>query len=265
MTTVLFVHGLWIHSSAWRPWQNLFESAGYDTQAPGWPGDGPTVEETRAHPERLAGVGVAEITNHYAAIASSLNEKPIIIGHSFGGLVAQKLLAAGIAQAAVAIDPAPIKGVRALPFAQIRSALPVVSRKANADRTVALNPRQFRYGFGNAISRTESDQLHRRYTIPGPGRPVFELTGAKKDTASPTEVALDDVRRGPLLVMGGSRDHTIPEVVARQAALLYKPGSNTVYRRVEGRGHSLVFDSGWETVAKTALEWVRRTESSVTR
>ncbi|MEV0949045.1 alpha/beta hydrolase [Promicromonospora sp. NPDC050249] len=256
MTPVLFIHGLWIHASAWRPWLSLFDESGYSAQAPGWPGDGETVEDTRLHPERLAGIGIDQLTDHYAAIAAQLPQKPIVVGHSFGGLVAQKLLAADVARAAVAIDPAPIKGVRALPLAQIRSALPVVSNKANTDRAVSLTARQFRYGFGNALSRSESDQLHGFYSIPGPGRPVFELTGAKHDPSSPTRVRLDDTHRGPLLVLGGTKDHTIPEIVARQAAALYEPGSNTQYRRVEGRGHSLVFDSGWQSVAQTVLDWI---------
>lgn len=255
---VLFIHGLWIHSSSWTPWIDLFDAAGYAAEAPGWPGDDSTVALTRQAPERLAGVGIQDVVDHYARHIAGMSGKPVVIGHSFGGLIAQRLLADGLAAAAVAIDPAPIKGVRALPFAQIRAGLPVLSRRANRDRAVMPTRRQFRYGFGNAVSREESDELYDRWVIPGPGRPIFELTGAKKDPASPAAVNLDDSRRGPLLVLGGERDHTAPEIVARQTAELYRPGTGTEYRRIEGKGHSLVFDSGWREVAAPVLEWVRR-------
>ncbi|MFE7745975.1 alpha/beta hydrolase [Nocardia sp. NPDC057455] len=259
MTTppVIFVHGLWVHASAWEPWLDLFSRAGYAAQAPLWPGESRSVELTRQNPERVAGFGVQDITEHFAQHIGQLGERPVVVGHSFGGLVAQKLLESGLAVAAVAIDPAPIKGVRALPLAQIRSALPVLRRKSNASGFVQLTRRQFRYGFGNALSWEESDGLYRRWAIPGPGRPVFDLTAAKKDPSSPTQVGLDDRGRGPLLILGGERDHTIPEVVARQAAELYRPGVNTEYRMMPGRGHSLVFDSGWREVAEVVLDWVR--------
>lgn len=256
MPTTLFIHGLWIHSSSWEPWIAHFAEAGHPAVAPGWPGDGDTVADTRRHPERLAGVGVQAIVDHYTDVIRQLPEAPIVVGHSFGGLIAQKLLADGVARAAVAIDPAPIKGVTALPLAQLRSALPVLAKKANAERAVRLTARRFRYGFGNAIPRAESDALFERYTIPGPGRPLFEAAGSKKDPASPAAVDLDDSDRGPLLIMGGSRDHTVPEVVSRQAAGLYRPGTNTQYLRVDGKGHSLVLDSGWRSVADQALEWI---------
>jgi pimeloyl-ACP methyl ester carboxylesterase len=256
MSSVLFIHGLWIHSSSWDPWIARFEASGHHAVAPGWPGDGDTVAATRSHPERLAGIGISAIVNHYRGLIRALPEQPIVIGHSFGGLIAQKLLAEGDARAAVAIDPAPIKGVTKLPFAQLRSALPVLSRKANAERAVSLTPGRFRYGFGNAIPRAESDALFDRYTIPGPGRPLFEAAGAKKDPASPAAVPLDDSARGPLLVLGGALDHTVPEVVSRLAAGLYRPGTSTTYERVEGRGHSLVFDHGWQSVADRVLAWV---------
>lgn len=256
MSTVLFIHGLWIHSSSWEPWIARFTEAGHHAVAPGWPGDGDTVADTRRHPERLAGVGVQAIVDHYTALIADLPEAPAVIGHSFGGLIAQKLLADRVARAAVAIDPAPIKGVTKLPLAQLRSALPVLAKKANADRAISLTAARFRYGFGNAIPRAESDALFERYAIPGPGRPLFEAAGAKKDPASPAAVDLDDRARGPLLVMGGSRDHTVPEVVARQAAGLYRPGTNTRYLRIDGKGHSLVFDHGWRSVADQALTWV---------
>ncbi|WP_436536163.1 alpha/beta hydrolase [Actinoplanes sp. HUAS TT8] len=260
MTTppVVFIHGLWIHSAAWQPWQELFAAAGYTTHAPGWTGDAATPAATRARPEALAGIGVAELTAGYARFLEGLPARPIVIGHSFGGLIAQKLLADGLADAAVALSPAPVKGATKLPLAQIRSALPVLRSPKNKDRAVVLTERQFRYGFGNAVSRDESRKLHDAYAIPGPGRPIFELTAAKKDPQSPTKVNFSAVR-GPLLITGAGADHTVPEVVSRQAYGLYSQSpSVTDYHVFPDRGHSLVFDSGWREVAQHVLTWVGR-------
>ena len=260
---VVFIHGLWIHSAAWQPWHQLFSEAGYQTHAPGWTGDSATAPATRSRPDAMAGIGVAELTAGYARYIRDLPAKPILVGHSFGGLIAQKLLADGLADAAVAISPAPVKGAGKLPFAQIRSALPVLRNPKNKTRAVALTARQFRYGFGNAVSKDEARELYDAYAIPGPGRPVFELTGAKKDPRSPTQVNFSAVR-GPLLITGAGADHTVPEVVARQAFGLYAGSpSVTEYHAFEGRGHSLVFDSGWRDVAQHVLRWVTRQDAAL--
>ena len=254
---VLFIHGLWIHSSAWRPWQDLFEEAGYATSAPGWPGDGPTVEETRNHPETLDGVGIEDICRHYAELIDAMPVKPIIVGHSFGGLIAQELLANGSAVAAVAIDPAPIKGVKILPFAQLRAGFPVLGNPANRNRTVSLTAKQFRFGFGNALTEEESDALHDRWTIPGPGRPLFEDATANFHRDSPAAIDSHHVVRGPLLLMTGTEDHTVPASVTEAVLKLYSGNpSVTDFHRVDGRGHSLTLDSGWREVADVALDWI---------
>ncbi|MEV4343273.1 alpha/beta fold hydrolase [Actinoplanes sp. NPDC049596] len=255
---VVFIHGLWIHSAAWRPWLEFFAEAGYAPHAPGWLGDAATPAATRSRADAVAGHGIAELTAAYARYIRDLPVKPIVIGHSFGGLIAQKLLADDLAEAAVAISPAPVKGATKLPFAQIRSALPVLRSPKNKERAVALTARQFRYGFGNAVSKDEARRLYDTYAIPGPGRPVFELTAAKKDPRSPTEVDFAAVR-GPLLITGATADHTVPEVVSRQAYGLYAGSpSVTDYHAFVGRGHSLVLDSGWRDVARYVLHWVAR-------
>ena len=172
---VLFIHGLWIHASSWEQWQELFQANGYSTSAPGWPGDADTVHETRNNPRVLDGVGILAICQHYAALIDAMPAKPIVVGHSFGGLIAQELLANGYATAAVAIDPAPIKGVRVLPSSQLRSGLPVLGNPANKKRTVSLTAKQFRYSFGNTLTEEESDALFEKWTIPGPGSPCSRM------------------------------------------------------------------------------------------
>ena len=182
---VLFIHGLWIHASSWEPWQELFHANGYTTSAPGWPGDADTVQETRDNPHKLDGVGILAICRHYAGLIDAMPVKPIVVGHSFGGLIAQELLANGYATAVVAIDPAPIKGVKVLPFSQLRSGLPVLGNPANRKRTVSLTAKQFRYSFGNTLTEEESDALFEKWTIPGPGRPLFEDATANFTKDSP--------------------------------------------------------------------------------
>jgi pimeloyl-ACP methyl ester carboxylesterase len=257
-TPVVFIHGLWIHSSAWQPWQDLFREAGYEPSAPGWPGDRATVEETRSNVAALAGVGIDEIAASYRASIAALPSKPIVIGHSFGGLIAQKLLASGDAIAAIAIDPGQIKGVKPLPFAQIRSGLPVLKNPGNRKKAISLTPKQFRYGFGNAISEEESNALHDKWTIPGPGRPLFEASAANFQKTSPAAVDTRKSNRGPLLFVAGGKDHTVPEVVVKAAYGLYSNSDAvTDLRTFPDRGHSLVLDSGWRAVADTSLSWLR--------
>jgi non-heme chloroperoxidase len=257
-TPVLFIPGMWIHSTSWTPWLTRFQKDGYAPIAHGWPGEAATVADTRANPSAVAGYGLQDITDHYARIVSTLPEKPIVIGHSFGGLVAQKLLAAGVVSAAVAIDPAPIKGTTKLPIAQIRSVLPVLMKKSNKTGAVALTARHFRYAFGNALTKAEARQLYDLWAIPAPGKPIFEVTAAKKDPNSPTAVDTSLGNRGPLLITGGEFDHTIPEVVARQASELYSGAAVTDYHEFSGRGHSLTLDAGWSEVANYTLQWLRK-------
>jgi pimeloyl-ACP methyl ester carboxylesterase len=256
-TPVVFVHGLWIHADSWHNWSDLYREAGYDPIAPGWPGDAATVAATRKNPAALAGQGIDDITAGYIRVIDGLDAEPVVIGHSFGGLIAQKLLAGGHAAAAVAIDPAQIKGVKPLPLAQIRSALPVLSRPGNRKKAVALTSKQFRYGFGNAIPEAESDELFERWAIPGPGRPLFEASTANFSRTSPAKVDTGKSDRGPLLVIGGGEDHTVPEVVARAAHRLYAASSAvTDYQVFPDRGHSLVFDHGWREIADFTLAWL---------
>ena len=255
---VVFIHGLWIHSSSWRPWQDLFESKGYSTMAPGWPGDLETVAATRSNPDGLNNQGIAEICHHYADIIDQFDEKPIVVGHSFGGLIAQELLANNLVAAAVAIDPAPIKGVKVIPFAQLRSGFPVLGNPINRSRTVALNEKQFKYAFGNTLTEDESNALHAAWTIPGPGRPLFEDATANFVRNSPAAIDTHTAVRGPLLLTSGTEDHTVPKVVTLAVSKLYADNASSVtdYHEYEGKGHSLTLDAGWNDVADDVLEWL---------
>ncbi|MFC7647302.1 esterase/lipase family protein [Streptosporangium lutulentum] len=183
-TPVIFIHGLWLHATSWNPWAELFREAGYEPLAPGWPGDSDTVEESRANPESIADHGIDDVVEHYTKIIEGLAVKPILIGHSFGGMIAQKLLGRDLAAAAVAIDAAQIKGVLPLPLSALRSAFPVFKNPGNRHRAVSLTAEQFRYAFGNAISAEESDALFERWAIPAPGKPLFEAAAASFDPHS---------------------------------------------------------------------------------
>jgi pimeloyl-ACP methyl ester carboxylesterase len=256
---VVFIHGLWIHSASWAPWIELFAEHGYPASAPGWPGDADSVAGTRADPHPLDGIGIEEICRHYAEIIEGMAAVPIIVGHSFGGLIAQELLAHGYGRAAVAIDPAPMKGVKHLPFAQLKSGLPVLGNPANRNRTVALTAGQFKYSFGNALTVDESDSLWDEWTIPGPGRPLFEDASATFSRHSAAAVDTSAARPGPLLLISGSVDHTVPQVVTEDVYHLYgkQPEAGLVDLKIfEGRGHSLTMDHGWREVAETVLTWL---------
>ena len=260
---VVFIHGLWLHASSWQPWQDLFDSAGYRSSAPGWPHEAATVAEARAHPDAVANLSIDEVTEHYARIIAVLDEPPIIIGHSFGGLFAEKLLGQGIGAAAVAIDPAQIKGVLPLPLAQLRSGLPALGNPTNLHKSVSLTRKEFRFGFGNALSEEESDALFERWTIPSPARPLFQAAAANFVMHSQAKVDTDNSDRGPLLLVSGTADHTVPDVVTRSTLKQYRDSTATTeLKQFEGRGHSLTIDAGWREVAEAVLDWLKVNELS---
>jgi alpha-beta hydrolase superfamily lysophospholipase len=256
-TPVVFIHGLWLHASCWAPWIERFSSAGYAATAPGWPGESPDIAICRAHPERVADQGIEAVTAHFRAIVDASAQPPVLIGHSFGGLIVQKLLGEGRGCAAIAIDPAQIKGVLILPLAQLRSALPVLGNPLNIHRAVALTREEFRYGFGNAISEAASSALYDRYQVPSPARPLFEAATANLLPHSPAAVDVANATRGPLLMVSGTADHTVPDASTRASFRRYAHSpAVTELRTFEGRGHSLTIDDGWPDVAEACLRWL---------
>jgi pimeloyl-ACP methyl ester carboxylesterase len=255
---VVFIHGMWLHATSWAPWLELFRAAGYDPIAPGWPGEPGTVAEAREHPELVANTSIDDAVAHYTKVIDSLDARPVLIGHSFGGLFAEKLLGQGIGLAGVAIDPAQIKGVLPLPLAQLRAALPALGNPANLHRSVSLTLKEFRFGFGNALSEDESAELFGQWAIPSPARPLFEGAAANFSLHSQAKVDTGNETRGPLLLTSGTADHTVPDVTTRSTFKQYRHSTAvTELKQFENRGHSLAIDSGWKDVADATLEWLK--------
>ena len=255
---VVFIHGLWLHATSSSRWLDLYRDAGYEPIAPGWPGEPDTVRAARENPDLVADTGIDDAVAHFAEIIGALDGKPIIIGHSFGGLLAEKLLGQDLAAAAVAIDPAQIKGVLPLPLAQIRAALPVLGNPANLHKAISLTAKQFRFGFGNALSEEESDDLYEQWSIPAPARPLFQAAAANFALHSEAKVNTANQTRGPLLLISGKQDHTVPDVTTRSTLKQYRDSTAvTELKQFEGRGHSLTIDSGWREVADATLEWLQ--------
>jgi pimeloyl-ACP methyl ester carboxylesterase len=258
-TPVVFIHGLWLHATSWAPWIELFAEAGYAPIAPGWPGDSDTVEASRANPDSIADHGIDDVTSHYVGIIDGLPARPILIGHSFGGMIAEKLLGLDYGTAAIGIDAAQIKGVLPLPLSALHSTLPVFKNPANRHRAVSLTAEQFRYSFGNALSEEESDELFGRWAIPAPGKPLFEAAAANFSLHSPAKVETGNEGRGPLLLMMGGQDHTVPEVITKSTVKQCRHSSAvTDLEEFKDRGHSLTIDSGWREVADTCLAWLAK-------
>jgi non-heme chloroperoxidase len=256
---IVFVHGLWLLPSSWDRWAKLFEEAGYTTLTPGWPDDPDTVEEANAHPEVFAHKTVGQIADHVDQLIRGLDEKPAVIGHSFGGLLVQILSGRGLAAATVAIDPAPFRGVLPLPLSALKSAWPVLGNPANRNRAIPLTFEQFRFGFANSVSEEEAHELYKTFAVPASGVPLFQAATANLNPWTEAKVDTQNPERGPVLIISGEKDNTVPRAIAEASYKLQQRNLGiTEFVEMPNRGHALVIDSGWREVAETALAFVRR-------
>jgi non-heme chloroperoxidase len=244
---VLFIHGVWLAPRSWAAWRQAFDAAGYVTLAPPWP-----VEP--------ASPGVGQVLRHFSEIAGALVSRPAVIGHSFGGLIAQMLAGRGLSAATVAIAPAPFRGVTPLPFSAVKSAWPALRNPANAGRRTSLTEAEFLYAFANAVPPAEGRALFAAQAAPAPGRPLFQAAAANLNPWTQVRVDTRAACRGPLLIMAGERDHTTPPVVVRAAFERQRSNRDAVseYLEAPGRGHSLTIDAGWREVADAAFSFTQR-------
>ena len=258
-TPAVLIHGLWLLPNSWDRWRDVFDEAGYVTIAPGWPDDPDTVEAANRHPEVLAHKSVGQVADHYQDIVGMLAKKPVVIGHSFGGLLTQILAGRGLSAASVAIDPAPFRGVLPLPISALKSASPVLRNPANRGRAVPLTYEQFRYAFANAVPDDEAKELYRTYTVPAAGVPLFQAAAANLNPWTEAKVETKNPERGPLLIVSGQKDNTVPWSIANASYKRQRRNEGvTEIVEIPDRGHSLTIDHGWREVADTALAFVQR-------
>jgi pimeloyl-ACP methyl ester carboxylesterase len=262
---VMFVHGLWLLPSSWDRWRARFEEAGYATLAPGWPQDPETLAEARENPQGVAGESIKDVADHYASIVGLLRRKPVVIGHSFGGLLTEILAGRGLAAASVAISPAPFRGVLPLPFSALRAASPALGNPLNYHRAVPLTFDQFRYAFANAVTNEEAQALYDAYAVPADAKPLFQAAAANLNPWTEDKVDTQNPERGPMLIIAGEKDHTVPVSVAMAAYNLQRKNESfTDFTEMPGRGHALTIDSGAMEVATVALRFVERFVPGVT-
>ncbi len=258
-TPAVFIHGLWLLPSSWNNWVQLFEEAGYAGVTPSWPDDPETVEEARANPDVFAKKTLKQIADHTAEVIGQLNKQPAVMGHSTGGLLTYMIADRGLSAASVAIDPGPFRGVLPLPISALRSAWPVLGNPLNRRRAVTLTFDQFTYGWTNALSEDEAKQLYETYHVAAPGVALMQMANANVNPFSEAKVDPKNPNRGPLLIIDGEKDHTVPWAIANAAYKRQKRNEAlTEIVKVPNRGHSLTIDSGWREVADTSLAFVKR-------
>jgi non-heme chloroperoxidase len=258
-TPVVFIHGLWLLPSSWDRWAERFEQAGYAAVTPSWPDDPETIEEARAHPEVFARKTLGQVADHVAEVIQALTKKPVVMGHSTGGLLAQMIADRGLSAATVAIDPGPFRGVLPLPISTLRSAAPVLANPLNRNRAVTLTLDQFKYGWANALSDEEAKELYDSYHVATPGVALMQMANANLNPRTEAKLDPANPNRGPLLIIEGEKDHTVPWAIANASYKRQRRNpAVTEITKVPNRGHSLTIDSGWREVADTALRFVQR-------
>jgi non-heme chloroperoxidase len=258
-TPVVFIHGLWLLPSSWAAWAEFFGQAGYAPLTPDWPDDPLTVEQARAEPEALAGKSLKQVADHTAEVIAALDTKPVIMGHSTGGLLAQMLAGRGLSAATVAIDPGIFRGVLPLPFSVLKGVGPFLLDPRTRGRAITLTFDQFRYGWANALDEQEARELYQEFHVAAPGISLVQMGNANLNPRTEAKVDTKNPDRGPLLIIDGEKDHTVPWAIAHAAYKLqrHNPGVTEIVK-MSNRGHALTIDHGWREVAQTALDFVKR-------
>jgi non-heme chloroperoxidase len=258
-TPVVFIHGLWLLPSSWDNWVGYFEEEGYAGVTPDWPDDPETVEVARAEPEILANKTLKQVADHTAEVIDGLEKKPAVMGHSTGGLLTYMIADRGLSAASVAIDPGPFRGVLPLPISALRSAAPVLRNPFNRSKAITLTLDQFKYGWANALSDEEAKQLYETYHVAAPGVALMQMANANLNPWTEAKVDPKNPRRGPLLIIDGEKDHTVPWAIANGAYKRQRHNEAvTEIVKIPNRGHSLTIDNGWREVAQKALDFVKR-------
>jgi non-heme chloroperoxidase len=258
-TPVVFIHGLWLLPSSWDSWAALFEEAGYAPLTPDWPDDPETVAGARAEPEVLANKTLRQVADHTTEIIDALDKKPAVIGHSTGGLLAQMLAGRGLSAATVAIDPGVFRGVLPLPASVLKGVGPFLVNPKTRGRSITLTFDQFKYGWANALDEKEAKELYDRFHVAGSGISLAQMGNANLNPWTEAKVDTKNPERGPLLIIDGEKDHTVPWAIANAAYKRQRrnPGVTEIVK-MPNRGHSLTIDHGWREVAETALAFVKR-------
>jgi non-heme chloroperoxidase len=258
-TPVVFIHGLWLLPSSWDRWATLFEEAGYVALTPEWPDDPQTVEGARAEPEVLAKKTLKQVADHTTEIIKALDKKPAVMGHSTGGLLAQMLAGRGLSAVTVAIDPGVFRGVLPLPASVLKGVGPFLVDPRTRSRAITLTFDQFKYGWANALDEQEAKELYDTYHVAGSGISLAQMGNANINPWTQAKVNTTNPNRGPLLIIDGEKDHTVPWAIANAAYKRQRrnPGVTEIVK-LPNRGHSLTIDHGWREVAQTALDFVER-------
>ena len=258
-TPVVFIHGLWLIPTSWDNWVDFFEQNGYAGVTPDWPDDPETVEEARANPDVLAGKKLEQIAKHTEEVIAALDKKPVVMGHSTGGLLTYMIAGRGIAAASVPIDPGPFRGVLPLPFSALKSAWPVLGNPFNRGKAITLTQEQFNYGWANALDENEAKRLYDTYHVAAPGVALMQMANANLNPFTEAKADSKNPDRGPMLVISGEKDHTVPPAIANAAYKRQKRNPNvTEIAKIPNRGHALTIDSGWQEVAQTALDFLKK-------
>ena len=258
-TPVVFIHGLWLLPSSWDNWAEFFERAGYAPLTPDWPDDPETVEEARTNPEVFAGKKLGVVADHTADVIAGLERKPAVMGHSTGGLLAQLIADRGLSAATVAIDPGPFRGVLPLPYSTLKVSAPILRNPLNRGRAITLTFDQFKYGWANALDDEEARRLYDTYHVAAPGVALMQMANANLNPFTEAKIDAKNPERGPLLIIEGDDDHTVHPAIAKAAYKRQRRNDGvTELKTIPNRGHALTIDGGWNEVAQTALDFVKR-------